>query len=415
MITLKEQYTETRLPIQTRNSYQQATKSHTQKHMITLPYTTEEKQTYSARIKAANSPDEVEEQSLALDGEDEALLALQNGDELADEEADSIEALADEDEADDHNSLGESDHSVLSGSESSDVHDSITMYLREIGRVPLLTAKEEVRLAQSMERGKQERMRAEMLDVLPDKRVLAEATQAQQHLIEANLRLVVSIAKKYVGRGMNLLDLVQEGNSGLMIAAEKFDYTKGFRFSTYATWHIRQAITRAIANQARTIRLPVHLTEAINRMLRVSRRLLQEKGREPTPEEIAERMEVSVEKVHELGKIVREPISLETPIGDDGDSLLGDLVEDSSTLSPTEATHRQMLKEHVEHLLEDLTERERGIIQLRFGLADGQSHTLEEVGKAFSITRERARQIETKALMKLRNMGRVRHLHDYLD
>jgi RNA polymerase primary sigma factor len=293
--------------------------------------------------------------------------------------------------------------------------DSVNMYLREIGRVPLLTAEEEVHLAQMMERGKEELERAELLHTTPDRIVIRDSKEAQRRLIEANLRLVVSIAKKYNGRGLNLLDLIQEGNTGLMWAVEKFDYTRGYKFSTYATWWIRQSITRAIANQARTIRLPVHLGEAINRMIKVSRRLVQDLGREPTNEEIAEQMGMSVEKVREIMRVRSEPISLETPIGDDGESSLGDFVEDPTELAPTDIADRHLLREQIEVALADLTERERKVIQLRYGLVDGRSRTLEEVGRAFAVTRERARQIESKALRKLRQPSRSRRLKDYLD
>jgi len=289
------------------------------------------------------------------------------------------------------------------------------MYLREIGRVPLLTAEEEVRLAQIMERGKIERQRAERLRVVPNRRFLEEGEEAQRRLTEANLRLVVSVAKKYIGRGMNLLDLIQEGNIGLIRAVEKFDYTKGYKFSTYATWWIRQAITRAIADQARTIRIPVHMVETINRLIRISRRLLQDLGREPTSEEIAEQMEISAEKVREIIKVSQEPVSLETPIGEEDDSHLGDFLEDHTALAPAEAASHQLLKEQVEDVLDSLTDRERKVLQLRFGLDDGRSRTLEEVGREFHVTRERIRQIEAKALRKLRHPSRSRKLKDYLD
>ncbi len=303
----------------------------------------------------------------------------------------------------------------LSALEEIGTDDSVNMYLREIGRVPLLNAEEEVRLAQMMERGKEELARAELLNVVPDRQIMRDSKEAQRRLIEANLRLVVSIAKKYNGRGLNLLDLIQEGNTGLMWAVEKFDYTRGYKFSTYATWWIRQSITRAIANQARTIRLPVHLGEAINRMIKVSRRLVQDLGREPTNEEIAEQMGMSVEKVREIMRVRSEPISLETPIGDDGESSLGDFVEDPTELAPTDIADRHLLREQIEVALADLTERERKVIQLRYGLVDGRSRTLEEVGRAFAVTRERARQIESKALRKLRQPSRSRRLKDYLD
>jgi len=297
----------------------------------------------------------------------------------------------------------------------SSLDDPVRMYLREIGRVPLLTADEEVRLAQIMERGKIERLRAERLRVAPTRRYLDEGEEAQRRLTEANLRLVVSVAKKYIGRGMNLLDLIQEGNIGLIRAVEKFDYTKGYKFSTYATWWIRQAITRAIADQARTIRIPVHMVETINRLIRISRRLLQDLGREPTSEEIAEQMEISAEKVREIIKVSQEPVSLETPIGEEDDSHLGDFLEDHTALAPAEAASHQLLKEQVEDVLDSLTERERKVLQLRFGLDDGRSRTLEEVGREFHVTRERIRQIEAKALRKLRHPSRSRKLKDYLD
>ncbi len=297
----------------------------------------------------------------------------------------------------------------------SSLDDPVRMYLREIGRVPLLTAEEEVRLAQLMERGKLERLRAERLKVAPHRRYLEDGEEAQRRLTEANLRLVVSVAKKYIGRGMNLLDLIQEGNIGLIRAVEKFDYTKGYKFSTYATWWIRQAITRAIADQARTIRIPVHMVETINRLIRISRRLLQDLGREPTSEEIAEQMDISAEKVREIIKVSQEPVSLETPIGEEDDSHLGDFLEDHTALAPAEAASHQLLKEQVEDVLDSLTDRERKVLQLRFGLDDGRSRTLEEVGKEFHVTRERIRQIEAKALRKLRHPSRSRKLKDYLD
>jgi RNA polymerase primary sigma factor len=292
----------------------------------------------------------------------------------------------------------------------SSLDDPVRMYLREIGRVPLLTAEEEVRLAQRMERGKQEAYKAK-----PNRRIIEDGEEATRRLTEANLRLVVSVAKKYIGRGMSLLDLIQEGNIGLIRAVEKFDYTKGYKFSTYATWWIRQAITRAIADQARTIRIPVHMVETINRLIRISRRLLQDLGREPTSEEIAEQMEISAEKVREIIKVSQEPVSLETPIGEEEDSHLGDFIEDHTALAPADAASHQLLKEQVEDVLDSLTERERKVLQLRFGLDDGRSRTLEEVGREFHVTRERIRQIEAKALRKLRHPSRSRKLKDYLD
>jgi RNA polymerase primary sigma factor len=274
------------------------------------------------------------------------------------------------------------------------IDDPVRMYLKEIGRVPLLTAEEEVELAKRMEQGDEE---------------------AKRLLAEANLRLVVSIAKRYVGRGMLFLDLIQEGNLGLIKAVEKFDYRKGYKFSTYATWWIRQAITRAIADQARTIRIPVHMVETINKLIRVSRQLLQELGRDPLPEEIAKEMDISVERVREIQKIAQEPVSLETPIGEEEDSHLGDFIEDEDALAPAEAASFMLLKEQLEEVLETLTPREEKVLRLRFGLDDGRSRTLEEVGQEFGVTRERIRQIEAKALRKLRHPSRSKKLKDYLE
>jgi RNA polymerase primary sigma factor len=294
----------------------------------------------------------------------------------------------------------------------SSLDDPVRMYLREIGRVPLLSAADEVSLAKRMDRGKLERLKCATLQQF---RVIVDAEDAQQRLTEANLRLVVSVAKKYIGRGMSLLDLIQEGNIGLIRAVEKFDYTKGFKFSTYATWWIRQAITRAIADQARTIRIPVHMVETINRLIRTSRRLLQELGREPSAEEIGLELEITADRVREIIKVSQEPISLEMPIGEEDDSHLGDFIEDQAALAPAEAASHQLLKEQVEDVLGGLTERERKVLQLRFGLDDGRSRTLEEVGKEFKVTRERIRQIEAKALRKLRHPSRSKKLKDYLD
>ena len=274
------------------------------------------------------------------------------------------------------------------------IEDPVRMYLKEIGKVPLLSAEEEIELAQRMEEGDQE---------------------AKKRLAEANLRLVVSIAKRYVGRGMLFLDLIQEGNLGLIKAVEKFDYRKGYKFSTYATWWIRQAITRAIADQARTIRIPVHMVETINKLIRVSRQLLQELGREPTPEEIAEEMNLPVERVREILKISQEPVSLETPIGEEEDSHLGDFIQDDNVPVPADAAAFTLLKEQLVEVLGTLTEREQKVLRLRFGLDDGRARTLEEVGKEFNVTRERIRQIEAKALRKLRHPSRSRKLKDYLD
>ena len=282
----------------------------------------------------------------------------------------------------------------LSVPEGVGIDDPVRMYLKEIGRVPLLSADEEVELAKRMEQGDEE---------------------AKKKLAEANLRLVVSIAKRYVGRGMLFLDLIQEGNLGLIKAVEKFDYGKGFKFSTYATWWIRQAITRAIADQARTIRIPVHMVETINKLIRVSRQLLQELGRDPSPEEIAAAMEIPVERVREIQKVAQEPVSLETPIGEEEDSHLGDFIEDEDAPAPAEAASYILLKEQLESVLDTLTPREEKVLRLRFGLDDGRSRTLEEVGQEFGVTRERIRQIEAKALRKLRHPSRSRKLKDYLD
>ena len=282
----------------------------------------------------------------------------------------------------------------LSVPEGISIEDPVRMYLKEIGKVPLLSAEEEIDLAQRMEEGDED---------------------AKKRLAEANLRLVVSIAKRYVGRGMLFLDLIQEGNLGLIKAVEKFDYRKGYKFSTYATWWIRQAITRAIADQARTIRIPVHMVETINKLIRVSRQLLQELGREPTPEEIAEEMNMGVERVREILKISQEPVSLETPIGEEEDSHLGDFIQDDNVPVPADAAAFTLLKEQLVEVLGTLTEREQKVLRLRFGLDDGRARTLEEVGKEFNVTRERIRQIEAKALRKLRHPSRSRKLKDYLD
>ena len=282
----------------------------------------------------------------------------------------------------------------LSVPEGVSIEDPVRMYLKEIGKVPLLSAEEEIELAKRMEN-------------------VDEA--AKKRLAEANLRLVVSIAKRYVGRGMLFLDLIQEGNLGLIKAVEKFDYRKGYKFSTYATWWIRQAITRAIADQARTIRIPVHMVETINKLIRVSRQLLQELGREPTPEEIADKMDMSVERVREILKISQEPVSLETPIGEEEDSHLGDFIQDDNVPVPADAAAFTLLKEQLVEVLSTLTDREQKVLRLRFGLDDGRARTLEEVGKEFNVTRERIRQIEAKALRKLRHPSRSRKLKDYLD
>ena len=299
------------------------------------------------------------------------------------------------DQSDDSDEKSEDDVDIdLSVPEGISIDDPVRMYLKEIGRVPLLTAEEEIFLAKRMEEGDEE---------------------AQKRLAEANLRLVVSIAQRYVGRGMLFLDLIQEGNLGLIKAVEKFDYNKGYKFSTYATWWIRQAITRAIADQARTIRIPVHMVETINKLIRVSRQLLQQLGREPVPEEIAKEMEISVDRVREIMKIAQEPVSLETPIGEEEDSHLGDFIEDQDAPAPAEAASFMLLKEQLEEVLSTLTPREMRVLRLRFGLDDGRARTLEEVGQNFGVTRERIRQIEAKALRKLRHPSRSRKLKDFLD
>ncbi|MEW8959197.1 RNA polymerase sigma factor SigA [Moorella humiferrea] len=298
-----------------------------------------------------------------------------------------LEALEKEDEAIDTDI-------DLSVPDNVAIDDPVRMYLKEIGRVPLLTPEEEIELAKRMEQGDEE---------------------AKRRLTEANLRLVVSIAKRYVGRGMLFLDLIQEGNLGLIKAVEKFDYRKGYKFSTYATWWIRQAITRAIADQARTIRIPVHMVETINKLIRVQRQLLQELGREPTPEEIAKEMDVPVERVREIMKIAQEPVSLETPIGEEEDSHLGDFIEDEDAQAPAEAASFMLLREQLEEVLDSLTPREKRVLRLRFGLDDGRARTLEEVGQEFGVTRERIRQIEAKALRKLRHPSRSKKLKDYLE
>ena len=309
--------------------------------------------------------------------------------------------------------------------DSFNIDDPVRMYLKEIGRVPLLSADEEVVLATAMSAGRAAQKRideaAENGETIPDdelaqlKKDIKEGSKAKQKLAEANLRLVVSIAKRYVGRGMLFLDLIQEGNLGLIKAVEKFDYTKGYKFSTYATWWIRQAITRAIADQARTIRIPVHMVETINKVIRVSRQLLQQLGHDPSPEEISAEMGMPVDKVREILKIAQEPVSLETPIGEEEDSHLGDFIEDEEAQAPAEAASFFLLREQLEDVLSTLTPREKKVLQLRFGLDDGRSRTLEEVGQVFGVTRERIRQIEAKALRKLRHPSRSRKLKDYLD
>ncbi len=345
--------------------------------------------------------------------------------------------ISNDDDVDDDIILDEEDEVEvekidLSVPEGVSVEDPVRMYLKEIGKVPLLSADEEIELAQNMEDGAvaiekinvlkgrldgaSEEEKAEIREEIKTlQRDVDKGADAKKRLAEANLRLVVSIAKRYVGRGMLFLDLIQEGNLGLIKAVEKFDYKKGYKFSTYATWWIRQAITRAIADQARTIRIPVHMVETINKLIRVSRQLLQELGREPSPEEIAKEMSMPVERVREILKISQEPVSLETPIGEEEDSHLGDFIKDDNVPVPADAAAFTLLKEQLEEVLGTLTEREQKVLTLRFGLEDGRARTLEEVGKEFNVTRERIRQIEAKALRKLRHPSRSRKLKDYLE
>ena len=339
-----------------------------------------------------DSPLEVDQMEKVFDfleasGVDVLRITDNSGDELLLDNDMDMEGLDDEEEV-------ELDKIDLSVPEGVSIEDPVRMYLKEIGKVSLLSADEEIELAKRMENGDE---------------------AAKKRLAEAKLRLVVSIAKRYVGRGMLFLDLIQEGNLGLIKAVEKFDYRKGYKFSTYATWWIRQAITRAIADQARTIRIPVHMVETINKLIRVSRQLLQELGREPTPEEIAEEMDMPVDRVREILKISQEPVSLETPIGEEEDSHLGDFIQDDNVPVPADAAAFTLLKEQLVEVLSTLTDREQKVLRLRFGLDDGRARTLEEVGKEFNVTRERIRQIEAKALRKLRHPSRSRKLKDYLD
>ena len=339
-----------------------------------------------------DSPLEVDQMEKVFDfleasGVDVLRITDNSGDELLLDNDMDMEGMEDEEEV-------ELDKIDLSVPEGVSIEDPVRMYLKEIGKVSLLSADEEIELAKRMEKGDE---------------------AAKKRLAEANLRLVVSIAKRYVGRGMLFLDLIQEGNLGLIKAVEKFDYRKGYKFSTYATWWIRQAITRAIADQARTIRIPVHMVETINKLIRVSRQLLQELGREPTPAEIAEEMDMPVDRVREILKISQEPVSLETPIGEEEDSHLGDFIQDDNVPVPADAAAFTLLKEQLVEVLSTLTDREQKVLRLRFGLDDGRARTLEEVGKEFNVTRERIRQIEAKALRKLRHPSRSRKLKDYLD
>ena len=339
-----------------------------------------------------DSPLEVDQMEKVFDfleasGVDVLRITENSGDELLLDNDMDMDGMEDEEEV-------ELDKIDLSVPEGVSIEDPVRMYLKEIGKVSLLSVDEEIELAKRMEKGDE---------------------AAKKRLAEANLRLVVSIAKRYVGRGMLFLDLIQEGNLGLIKAVEKFDYRKGYKFSTYATWWIRQAITRAIADQARTIRIPVHMVETINKLIRVSRQLLQELGREPTPEEIAEEMDMPVDRVREILKISQEPVSLETPIGEEEDSHLGDFIQDDNVPVPADAAAFTLLKEQLVEVLSTLTDREQKVLRLRFGLDDGRARTLEEVGKEFNVTRERIRQIEAKALRKLRHPSRSRKLKDYLD
>ncbi len=300
-----------------------------------------------------------------------------------------------------------------------DIDDSISLYLKEIGQVPLLTAEEEVRLAKQMERGRRARRRLARGETADENRerlekLVEEGKTAQEHLVKANSRLVVSVAKKYIGRGVPFLDLIQEGNIGLIRAVNKFDYRRGYKFSTYATWWIRQAVTRAIADQGRTIRVPVHMYEQINKLTRASRKLVQELGREPTIEEVAEELDVPLRKVERIMRVAQRPLSLETPVGEEEDSYLGDFIEDVETVAPVDAASRSLLRAELDETLSSLTPREVRILQLRFGLVDGYSYTLEEVGRKFGVTRERIRQIEAQALGRLRHPSRSRRLRDYL-
>lgn len=357
---------------------------------------------------------------------DENMIEFIDGDEL-DEDDLNEDDLNDEDLGDED--LGEEDsiaeeisqlEKTFANASHAKINDPVKMYLKEIGQIPLLDPKEEPIIARQIQEGEQAKEDIKNPDLSEEEKkklakIIADGEEAKQTLISSNLRLVVSIAKKYVGRGMLFLDLIQEGNCGLIKAVEKFDYTKGFKFSTYATWWIRQSITRAIADQARTIRIPVHMVETINKLTRIQRQLVQDLGRDPMPEEIAEKMEnISAEKVREIQKIALDPVSLETPIGEEDDSHLGDFIEDKDTLSPDDYTNNQLLKDEINAVLQGLTEREEKVLRLRFGLLDGRTRTLEEVGKEFNVTRERIRQIEAKALRKLKNPNRCKRLRDFV-
>lgn len=352
---------------------------------------------------------------------DENLIEFIDGEELDEDEV-LDDDLSDED-LDEEDSIAEEISQLektFANASHAKINDPVKMYLKEIGQIPLLDPKEEPIIARQIQEGEEAKEAMKNPDLSDEEKkkhakVIADGEQAKQMLISSNLRLVVSIAKKYVGRGMLFLDLIQEGNCGLIKAVEKFDYTKGFKFSTYATWWIRQSITRAIADQARTIRIPVHMVETINKLTRIQRQLVQDLGRDPLPEEIAEKMEnISAEKVREIQKIALDPVSLETPIGEEDDSHLGDFIEDKDTLSPDDYTNNQLLKDEINAVLQGLTEREEKVLRLRFGLLDGRTRTLEEVGKEFNVTRERIRQIEAKALRKLKNPNRCKRLRDFV-
>ena len=352
---------------------------------------------------------------------DENLIEFIDGEELDEDEV-LDDDLSDED-LDEEDSIAEEISQLektFANASHAKINDPVKMYLKEIGQIPLLDPKEEPIIARQIQEGEEAKEAMKNPDLSDEEKkklakVIADGEQAKQTLISSNLRLVVSIAKKYVGRGMLFLDLIQEGNCGLIKAVEKFDYTKGFKFSTYATWWIRQSITRAIADQARTIRIPVHMVETINKLTRIQRQLVQDLGRDPLPEEIAEKMEnISAEKVREIQKIALDPVSLETPIGEEDDSHLGDFIEAKDTLSPDDYTNNQLLKDEINAVLQGLTEREEKVLRLRFGLLDGRTRTLEEVGKEFNVTRERIRQIEAKALRKLKNPNRCKRLRDFV-
>ena len=352
---------------------------------------------------------------------DENLIEFIDGEELDDDEV-LDDDLSDED-LDEEDSIAEEISQLektFATASHAKINAPVKMYLKEIGQIPLLDPKDEPIIARQIQEGEEAKEAMKNPDLSNEEKkklakVIADGEQAKQTLISSNLRLVVSIAKKYVGRGMLFLDLIQEGNCGLIKAVEKFDYTKGFKFSTYATWWIRQSITRAIADQARTIRIPVHMVETINKLTRIQRQLVQDLGRDPLPEEIAEKMEnISAEKVREIQKIALDPVSLETPIGEEDDSHLGDFIEDKDTLSPDDYTNNQLLKDEINAVLQGLTEREEKVLRLRFGLLDGRTRTLEEVGKEFNVTRERIRQIEAKALRKLKNPNRCKRLRDFV-